>query len=521
MYTKSDLKQFKRRGIKPEQIENQLENFKQGFDFVQIRDAATINNGIHGLNDEQANEFIRIFEDRMNSLKIVKMVPASGSASRMFKTLNTFFNTYTGSDEDYLKFRQDKEPGSIFSFFEKLKEFPFYPHLKEALYKDRLDLDKLLWKNQLLEILEYILTPKGLNYNATPKGLIDFHIYSDHIRTAAEEHLVEAALYANDGKEAHIHFTVSEEHIGKFKALMKSVLKNYQKEFNLKYDITYSVQSPATDTVSLDMEGNLVRDNEGNIVFRPGGHGALIHNLNDLKEDLIFIKNIDNVAPDRSKADTVKFKKILAGVLLKTQNQIFNYMKVLSKKSSITDENLNEIEQYIYDHLGYKPKEGLVHTDRKERVAYLKQLLDRPLRVCGMVKNEGEPGGGPFWVEDNEHAIRLMIVESAQVNLKDRNQKKIFTQSTHFNPVDIVCSTYNYKGKKYDLTKYIDNTQGFITSKSLGGKDIKVQELPGLWNGAMANWNTIFVEVPLSTFTPVKTVFDLLRFEHRNVFKVE
>ena len=323
-------------------------------------------------------------------------------------------------------------------------------------------MDKLLWKNQLLEILEYILTPKGLNYNATPKGLIDFHIYSDHIRTAAEEHLVEAALYANDGKEAHIHFTVSEEHIGKFKALMKSVLKNYQKEFNLKYDITYSVQSPATDTVSLDMEGNLVRDNEGNIVFRPGGHGALIHNLNDLKEDLIFIKNIDNVAPDRSKADTVKFKKILAGVLLKTQNQIFNYMKVLSKKSSITDENLNEIEQYIYDHLGYKPKEGLVHTDRKERVAYLKQLLDRPLRVCGMVKNEGEPGGGPFWVEDNEHATRLMIVESAQVNLKDRNQKKIFTQSTHFNPVDIVCSTYNYKGKKVSTQNALSASYGTV-----------------------------------------------------------
>lgn len=332
MYTKSDLKQFRRRGIKPEQIENQLENFKKGFDFVQIQDAATINNGIHGLNDEQADEFIRIFEERMNSLKIVKMVPASGSASRMFKTLNTFFNTYTGSDEDYLKFRQDKEPGSIFSFFEKLKEFPFYPHLKEVLYKDRLDLDKLLWKNQFMEILEYILTPKGLNYNATPKGLIDFHIYKDHIRTAAEEHLVEAALYANDGKGAHIHFTVSEEHIGKFKALMKSVLKNYQKEFNLKYDISYSVQSPATDTVSLDTEGNLVRDNEGNIVFRPGGHGALIHNLNDLKEDLIFIKNIDNVAPDRNKADTVKFKKILAGVLLKTQDRIFNYMKILSKK---------------------------------------------------------------------------------------------------------------------------------------------------------------------------------------------
>lgn len=521
MYTKSDLKQFKRRGIKPEQIDSQLENFKKGFDFVQIRDAATIGNGIHSLNDEQADEYIRIFEEKRNTLKIMKMVPASGSASRMFKTLNTFFNTYTGTDEEYLNYRQNKEPGSLFSFFEKLKEYPFYPHLKEALYKDRLDLDKLLWKNQLLLILEYILTDKGLNYNATPKGLIDFHIYKDHIRTAVEEHLVEAALYANDGKLAHIHFTVSEEHVGKFKALLKTVLKAYQSEFNLKYDITYSIQSPSTDTVSLDAEGNLLRDADGNVVFRPGGHGTLIHNLNDLKEDLIFIKNIDNVAPDRNKADTIRYKKILAGLLLKTQNQIFNYMKILGKKNSLTEDNLNEIENYIYTNLGYKPKEGLVHGNIKERVKYLKDLLDRPLRVCGMVKNEGEPGGGPFWVEDAQHGTRLMVIESAQIDQKDKNQKKIFNQSTHFNPVDIVCSTYNYKGKKYDLKDYIDNNQGFITEKSFEGKDIKVQELPGLWNGAMANWNTLFVEVPLTTFTPVKTVFDLLRFEHRNVFKTE
>ena len=515
MYTKSDLKQFKRRGIKPEQIENQLENFKKGFDFVQIRDAATINNGIHSLNDEQADEFIRIFEEKRNTLKMVKMVPASGSASRMFKALNTFFNTYTGSDEDYLKYRQDKEPGSIFSFFEKLKEFPFYPHLKEALYKDRHDLDKLLWKNQFILILEYILTEKGLNYNATPKGLIDFHIYKDHIRTAVEEHLVEAALYANDDKVAHLHFTVSEEHIGKFKALMKSVLKEYQKTYNLKYDITYSIQSPATDTVSLDSEGNLLRDNEGNIVFRPGGHGALIHNLNDLKEELIFIKNIDNVAPDRNKADTIKYKKILAGVLLKTQNRIFDYMKILNKKSSITEEKLNEIEQYIYENLGYKPQEGLTHASLKEKAAYLKRLLDRPLRVCGMVKNEGEPGGGPFLAYNNDGTISLQILESSQIDMNDPTAKEMFEKGTHFNPVDLVCAVRDYKGHKFDLTKYVDKATGFISYKSKNGKDLKALELPGLWNGAMSDWNTVFVEVPLSTFNPVKTVNDLLREQHQ------
>ena len=520
MYTKNDIKQFRHRGIKLVQIDKQIENFKKGFGFVKLQDAATLRNGIKSLTEEEENNYISIFENKKDALDMVKMVPASGSASRMFKTLNTFYNTYTGSDEDYLNFRQNKEPGTIFSFFEKLKEFPFYPHLKEALYKDMLDVDKLLWKNQFSEILEYLLTEKGLNYNSTPKGLIDFHIYQDHIRTALEEHLVEAALYCNNRKTANLHFTVSEEHLGKFKLLLKNILKDYQKEYNIKYKISFSLQKPSTDTISLDADGNILRDAQGNIVFRPGGHGALIHNLNDLKEELIFIKNIDNVAPDRNKADTIKYKKILAGLLLDIQEKVFGYLKILTKnRNNLTEEKLNEIENFISENLGYKLKEGFTFSSAKERIKYLKHLLDRPIRICGMVKNEGEPGGGPFWVGDDTGS-RLMILESAQIDLKDKEQKKIFSKATHFNPVDIVCSTYNYRGKKFDLNEFIDATQGFISKKSYEGQEIEVQELPGLWNGAMANWNTLFVEVPLSTFTPVKTVFDLLRFEHRNVFSV-
>lgn len=287
--------------------------------------------------------------------------------------------------------------------------------------------------------------------------------------------------------------------------------------FNIKYEVTFSIQKPSTDTVSITAEGELLKDENGKIVFRPGGHGALIYNLDELKADIIFIKNIDNVIPDRAKNDTIKYKKLLAGTLLELQKKIFGYLELLDKKP--TAGQLDEITDFANRHIGYKEAEEKTFKDTKARIKYLHKLLNRPIRVCGMVKNEGEPGGGPFWVKNTDGSSRLMIVEAAQINLKDKEQKKIFEQSTHFNPVDLVCGVMNYKGKKFDLEQFIAADQGFITDKSYKGKDIKVQELPGLWNGAMANWTTVFVEVPLTTFTPVKTVFDLFRFEHRNVLK--
>ena len=286
--------------------------------------------------------------------------------------------------------------------------------------------------------------------------------------------------------------------------------------FGVKYEVTFSFQKPSTDRVSVDTDGNLLRDEKGEIVFHPGGHGALIYNLNELKADLIFIKNIDNVIPDRTKGDTVKYKKLLAGVLLETRRKIFDYLALLDKKP--TEEQLREIENFL-PLLGYREAPGKTHKDNKGRIKHLREILDRPVRVCGMVKNEGEPGGSPLWVNMPDGSTRLMIIESAQVNREDKGQVQCFNRSTHFNPVDIVCSTKNRKGKQYDLEEFIAAEQGFITRKSHKGKEILVRELPGLWNGAMANWNTLFVEVPLTTFTPVKTVFDLFRFEHRNVLK--
>ncbi|MDR1414629.1 MAG: DUF4301 family protein [Odoribacteraceae bacterium] len=517
MYDKSDLKLFKRLGVKPDQVDGQLQRFRDGCGHVELHDAAAPGNGIRTLAPDEADNYAALHEARKATVPMTKMVPASGSATRMFKTLNTFMTTYTASDEEYLRLRQEREPGTVSAFFDKIKEYPFFRQLREVIYADHLDVDKLLHKNQFIEILEYLLTPKGLNYNATPKGLICFHLYQEHARTAFEEHLVEGALYCHNGKTANLHFTVAAEHADKFKALLKSVRARYQRETGIQFKVSFSVQRSDTDTVSVTPDGNLLRDERGAIVFRPGGHGALIHNLNELKEEVVFIKNIDNVTPDRNKAATVRYKRALGGILLETRERIFHHARLLEKREP-SAAVLDEIEEFIRRHLGYRPGEEAARAGKRERVKLLKQLLDRPLRVCGMVKNEGEPGGGPFWVGSPADGYRLMIVESAQVDLKNRAQRGIFERSTHFNPVDIVCSTYNHKGKKYNLLDFVDDRQAFITTKSFNGREILVQELPGLWNGAMANWNTIFVEVPLETFTPVKTVFDLLRVEHLNVF---
>lgn len=518
MYTKEDLKNFKHRDIKAGQVDKQLDNFKKGFGYVCLSEPATVENGIKRIAPEEEASLLATYGEACKDNDIIKMVPASGSASRMFKDLFTFMEEYAGTKEAFLEFVQDKKTGSMYDFFNKLDELPFYTRLSSAMWADGKDIQKTLQKREYSEILKYILTKKGLNYGNTPKGLVDFHIYRDFVRTAFDEHIVEGALYCKCGNVAKLHFTVSEEYLNLFSARLKKITKVFEKMFNVKYDVTFSVQKPSTDTVSIDNEEEILRDSDGNIVFRPGGHGALIYNLDELKADIVFIKNIDNVIPDRAKADTVKYKKMLAGMLVELQKKIFGYLNQLDRRH-VTEEELDEIEKFLGKEIGYRKPEGLVFKDRKERIKYMHDILNRPIRVCGMVKNEGEPGGGPFWVKTQDGSSRLMIIESAQIDLKDKEQKKIFDKSTHFNPVDLVCGIRNYKGKRFDLEDFIDHGQGFITTKSYKGKEIKVQELPGLWNGAMANWITIFAEVPLTTFTPVKTVFDLFRFEHRNVLK--
>ena len=349
-----------------------------------------------------------------------------------------------------------------------------------------------------------------MDYGQKPKGVLTFHKYEKEFRTAFEEHLYEGAFHSKTiENKVNIHFTISPEHSDLFNAIMESKVQQLENKFKVKFDISFSYQKPSTDMVAVDLNNDLFREPDGSLVFRPGGHGALIENLNDLDADIIFIKNIDNVVPDRLKDVTIEYKKALAGVLLSFQQMIFDYIEVLTKEGN-KDEILFEIEHFIREELCYQ-----IEGDNKKDKDTMLEILNRPLRVCGMVKNEGEPGGGPFWVKHQEDTTDLQIVESSQIDTNNHEQISILKSSTHFNPVDLVCATKDYKGNKFNLLNYRDSNTGFISKKSKDGRDLKAQELPGLWNGAMANWNTIFVEVPIITFNPVKTVNDLLREEHQ------
>lgn len=506
MFTQKDINQIQSKELSVQDVENQIENFKKGFPFLDINKPATIDDGILKLDENEVNAYIKLYND-LNP-DTIKFVPASGAASRMFKFLFEFYEKaniqYTSID--------DISDEQVRRFFNEIKQFAFYNDLESVIKSDGKSIDELLEQGRFKEILEYFLFSKGLNYGEKPKGVLAFHQYDGFSRTAFEEHLYEGASYAkqSDGT-VNIHFTISPEHEELFQQLIKERKADIEKELGVKFNISFSQQKPSTDMVAVDLENNLFRNDDGSLLFRPGGHGALIENLNDLESEIIFIKNIDNMVPDRIKNVTVDYKKALAGVLISYQERIFNYLNLL-EEDKLKDDALNEMVDFISSELCYQfNKESKKELLQKQLV----QILNRPIRVCGMVKNEGEPGGGPFWVKQASDVVNLQIVETSQINTKDDQQASVLKSATHFNPVDLVCSARNCKGEKFDLLKFRDPNTGFITKKSKDGKDLKAQELPGLWNGAMANWNTIFVEVPILTFNPVKTVNDLLRKEHQ------
>jgi hypothetical protein len=490
MFLEKDFSQINELGIDLETVYQQINDFKEGFPFMQLQKAATLNDGVMKLTDEQLESFTALYEKKVAKLVPLKFVPASGAATRMFKSLFSFLE-------------EGKSDKSTNQFFEKLNDFAFAEDLKKILPENA--------DNQT--IVEYYLTQKGLDYGSLPKGLLKFHKYENEARTALEEHLVEGANYANNDGTVKLHFTVSPEHLSRFLKLLNKAVPVFEEKFNVKYDISFSEQRRSTDTIAVNMDNTPFREKDGSLLFRPAGHGALLANLNDITADIIFIKNIDNVVPDRIKQPTIAYKKALAGVLLKIQDRIFDYQYQLKEWAS--EPLLMELSQFFEKELCVLPPVGFMGMNHNEKVMYYQKKLNRPLRVCGVVPNTGEPGGGPFWCKNSDGSTSLQIVESAQVDMDDEAQRAIFNESTHFNPVDLICSMKNYRNKKFDLIEFRDSKTGFVTQKSKDGQDLKAQELPGLWNGSMANWNTVFVEVPLITFNPVKTVNDLLRDEHQ------
>ncbi len=508
MFSEKNKSQIKNRGSQIETVQSQIINFQNGFPYLKIEAAASVGNGIIRLTKEELIKRIDLYDRKISeNTKPLKFIPASGAASRMFKAL---FEALESFEKGNSEIAIHSENQAAKEYYEKFDKFAFANQLNESIQKGGEEINN---KNKI----DFLLNSKGLNYGSLPKGLLKFHSYKNGARTPFEEHLVEGAKYSEDSNgKANLHFTVSPEHQPEFEKLLNKIKANYEKELGVKFAISFSQQKPSTDTIAVDLKNEPFRENDGSLLFRPAGHGALIENLNDLDADVIFIKNIDNVVPDRLKQPTIDYKKALAGVLLKHQEKLFFYQKELNEKHHIALDSafLAEAANFLENTLNTKPASNQYYTEKEELVYYLKDKLNRPLRVCGMVKNEGEPGGGPFWARNSDGTVSLQVVESSQIDMDSVQQQNIAKNATHFNPVDLVCAVKNYKGEKFDLTEFTDTATGFISKKSKDGRELKAQELPGLWNGAMSNWNTLFVEVPIETFNPVKTVNDLLREQH-------
>ena len=508
MFSTTDKKQIESRGSELHTVLVQIENFKTGFPWLEIIDAATVGNGIIRLTENELAKAIVLYEEKVDhGIRPLKFIPASGAASRMFKDLYEVLDSFKKSDSTDEILKTNKGAKQYVEGFEK---FAFSAELKAVIEKSG---GELTAKNKI----DFLLGEKGLNYGSLPKGLLKFHKYEDGERTPFEEHLVEGAAYAKDHNGiVRLLFTVSPEHQPGFEKLLDKVKALYEEELNVTFEIAFSQQKPSTDTIAVDLKNEPFRESDGSLLFRPAGHGALIENLNDLNADIIFIKNIDNVVPDRLKKPTVDYKKALAGVLLKHQEKLFFYQKELNEKHPVALDSafLAAAAGFLENTLNTKPESNHYYTEKEQLYFYLKEKYNRPLRVCGMVKNEGEPGGGPFWAKNNDGTVSLQVVESSQIDPNSVQQQNMAKHATHFNPVDLVCAVKNYKGEKFNLTEFTDPATGFISKKSKDGKELKAQELPGLWNGAMSNWNTLFVEVPIETFNPVKTVNDLLREQH-------
>ena len=510
-FSSLDFVQIYEQGIQVENIQNQLDIFKNGISKAFLVEPATVSNGILKFSEQEFQNKADFFDANKSTFKLEKFVPASGAASRMFKFLSEFLNDFDVENESINAYINRKKDNELSVFIVGLDKFSFFKTIDKKLKEVFPDFDDLKRDHKNFYFIKFLLSSDYFDFANKPKGILPFHKYKSHIATAIEEHLYECANYSSSNGNSNLHFTVSEDHKVLFENIVKAITHRVEKETATAINISYSFQNKSTDTIAVDAKNNPFREAKGKLFFRPGGHGALIENLNNRDADIIFIKNIDNVIQHHIESIAL-YKKALAGILIALQRQVFQYLNEIDNGN---DEHLNEIIAFVKNNLNIELLENFSKDSLENKIVYLKNILNRPIRVCGMVKNEGEPGGGPFWVRDTKGNLSLQIVEASQVDLDNANQIKILSSATHFNPVDLVCGIRNYKNEKFDLTQFVDHNSGFIVEKTHNGKPFKSYELPGLWNGAMANWITVFVEVPLITFNPVKTVNDLLKTAHQ------
>ncbi len=508
-FSQIDILQIEEKGLTTSEVEEQIKIFKRGNIKVNITEAATIGKGISGVEEAHKKDLIRFYDSEKNKHNILKFVPASGAATRMFKALHNFADKFDPETQGLRDFLDKEGDPDLQRFFNHMTELPFYEHAVEKAKSNYSNFETASNDNRHLYLVKTILDSDGLYLGNLPKGLVPFHKYNSHIATAFEEHLIEAAEYIAVDGLAKLHFTVAKGDKEKFQGEWKEIHERVEEKTGVKFEIEYSYQNPKTDTIAVDDKFEPFRTEDNELFFRPGGHGALIENLNQLEEEVVFIKNIDNVVVESAIRQVVDYKKMLGGKLFKIKSTINKYLEQL-ESGDTSGEGLEEIKNFLNQELFVKAS-----SEDKISVPWLKEKLNRPLRVCGMVKNEGEPGGGPFLVKDKNGEISLQIIEGAQIDENNPEQAKTAREATHFNPVDIVCSLRDHKGEGYDLHKYVDEDMSFIADKTKDGKPLKALERPGLWNGGMAKWNTVFVEVPVATFNPVKTVADLLKESHQ------
>ena len=513
IFSTLDIQYIESLGLSLSEIEKQLEHYEFPPSSVTLKAFATIDNGIVKLSKSELNGLIDYYEQQKNSLSVVKFTPSSGAASRMFKMLHEFLSDYDPQKESINSYINKNKITELFLFFVTIEKLPFHDDAVTLMRNNTPDYDLLTLDQKRLLFVKTILEETSLNYSNIPKGLLPFHKYKNHISTAFEEHLFEAAKYASVNGKAMLHFTISKTHLKQFKSKLKAIQKLVESKTNTTFEIKFSNQESITDVLAVDLKNKPFRLKD-KLLFRPSGHGALIKNLNQIDADIFFIKNVDNVVVNKYLDEIARYKKALAGMLLDTQRQVFIYAKDL-ESSNISKGKLDEITDFLVQKLNIIINPQFEKYAKKHKIEYLQSKINRPIRVCGMVKNESEPGGGPFWIKHDNGEVSLQIVESSQVDVSLKNQKAILTNATHFNPVDIVCGVKNHKGEAFDLEKFVDSNTYYVTTKTIYGQKLKTLERPGLWNGSMANWNTIFVEVPIITFNPVKTVNDLLKFTHQ------
>jgi hypothetical protein len=517
LFSDQDIKEIEARNLTVAKVREQLAIFEKGFSYCRLNRPCTPGDGIMLLNQVDEERLIVLYEQAAGQGRVLKFVPASGAATRMFQSLLAAHNSLNTLPANPAQTNPDLNPDHekiLREFSRDLPKFAFYQELHTIAENQNLNLDELRRQSRHLQILDYLLSPKGLNLAKRPKALIPFHVYPDHIRTPLEEQLQEGTAYIKDGQGlVRLHLTVSPEHQDQITESAKRIVKQYESR-DLKFQVTFSNQSPDTDTLAVDKNHQPLRDDRNSLIWHPGGHGALLANLNALQGDIVFIKNIDNVAPDRLKAETIRYKNLLGGLLVTIQERIFDFLEKLTY-AAVSPMDLAQAFRFIREWLSIETPLAVQQGSAAAQTEFLIKQLHRPLRICGMVRNEGEPGGGPFWVEDADGSASLQIVESSQVDQTLPEQHAIWRSATHFNPVDLVCGLRDYLGRPFDLQQFVDPQKGFISRKSRYGAEYQAYEWPGLWNGAMARWNTVFIEVPLATFTPVKTVFDLLRKEHQ------